>query len=272
MRQLFYLIYKYRVLFIFLLLEIGALWLVVNRNSYQRVALVSSANEITGSVDAFTNDVSYYVQLRNTNDTLMNENARLRQLANSLYNKVKEVPSESINRPYNFIPARVVNNSVFRNNNYITIDKGTEDGIAPGMGIISSRGVVGQVKACSKHFSTVYSVLHTKLLISSRLERLKVMGTTKWDTGDPDFGSLLYIPRNVEVQKGDSVVTSGYNSVFPESVLIGTVEKVEQLASESFLAIEIRFATDFQQLTYVYAVNYKLKEERKALEEATVEQ
>jgi len=271
MRQLFFLVFKYRVFLVFLFLEIVALWLVVNQNNYQRVAFASSSSKVVGTIDAFTSDITYFVKLRDANDTLMNENARLRKLVNTLYSQVKDLPQAPVDKSYNFSPARVINNSVYRANNYITINKGTLDGIEPGMGVISSEGIVGQVKNCSENFSTVYSALHTKLLISAQLKRHHVLGTAKWNTGNPEIGSLEYIPRNVEVAKGDTIITSGFNSTYPEGIVIGTVTEVGQGESESFLGVNFSFATDFKSLSYVYVVDYLLKEERSKLEEEITE-
>ena len=266
MRQLFFLIYKYRVFLTFLFLELVALWFVVNQNNYQRFVYTSTSNQVVGTVFNSTSNVTNYIRLKDTNDTLMSENARLRRLVNTLYTQVNNEPQENIFKAYSFTPARVINNSVYRANNYITINKGTLDGIKPGMGVISSEGIVGQVKNCSENFSTIYSALHTKLLVSSQLKKSNVLGTTKWNTGDPDLGSLLYIPRNVEVATGDTIVTSGYNTIFPDGVTVGTVSEVGQGDTESFLGIRFQFATDFKRLSYVYVVDYKFKDEREKLE------
>lgn len=271
MRQLFSLIYKYRVFLTFLFLEIVALWFVVNQNNYQRFVFASTSNQVVGVVLNLTSNVTNFIRLRNTNDTLMNENARLRRLVNALYTQVNDRPQKNIYKAYNFTPARVINNSVYRANNYITINKGTLAGIKPGMGVISSEGIVGQVKSCSENFATIYSALHTKLLISSQLKKSNVLGTAKWNTGNPDVGSLLYIPRNVAVAVGDTIVTSGYNTIFPDGVTVGTVSEVGDGDTESFLGVRFGFATDFKRLSYVYVVDYKFKEEREQLESEIVE-
>ncbi len=270
MQQLFYLLFKYRVFLTFVALEIAAIWLIINQNTYQRAAFLASSNQVVGTIDNLRNDAAYYLKLKVANDTLMNENARLRKLLNGLYVQVQEVSNDSAYRNYNYRAARVINNSLYRSQNYLTLNKGTAEGITEGMGVISHEGVVGQVKACSEHFSTVYSVLHSGLSISAKLKKSGILGTARWDTGDPVMGTFHDIPRYVEVNLNDTIVTSGFNPVFPEGVMIGTVTQVEEGTSESFLDIKFRYATDFRKLSYVYVVQYYRQAERDSLEQATI--
>ncbi len=272
MQQLFYLIYKYRVFFTFLFLEVVALWLVVNHNAFQRVAALSSSGRIVAQITTVRSSVNDYFSLRSVNDSLAVANARLQKSVDSLATKVRQASlSDSTYEQFTFIAARVVNNSLYRTNNYLTINKGRADGIEPGMGVIGPNGIVGQVKACSDNFSTLYSALHTRILVSSVLKNLGVLGTAKWATNNPEMGSLLYIPLNVEISQGDTIVTSGFNAVFPEGITVGTVESVVEGTSESFTDVQFRYATNFRNLAYVYVVRNNKKAERDELEERTTQ-
>lgn len=266
MRQFFSLVYKYRTFLLFIALEMLSLWLIFNQNNYQHYTFLSSSGKLIAGFDAATADAQHYLALKDLNQALLTENANLKRIL-TLAQPEQKTLIPVLDTPYCFVPARVINNSVYRTNNYLTIDRGTAHGIRSGMGIISATGIIGQVKNCSANFSTVYSALHSKLLISAKLKPNGTLGTVKWQTGKPKNGRMKYIPRDVQVNQGDTIVTSGFNSVFPENIVIGLVEKVEKKESESFLNIHFRYTSDFSTLTYVYVVDYQRKAERKTLEQ-----
>jgi rod shape-determining protein MreC len=156
---------------------------------------------------------------------------------------------------FEFKGARVIANSLRYSQNYLTLNKGAKDGIKPGMGIFNSQGAVGRVKSVSENYSVAFSVLNTSLLISAKIKSSEVFGSVQWDGGNASEVQLLYIPRHVKASKGDTVITSGYNAVFPEGILIGQISKVEVNKKDpNYLALTIKLSTDFSKLTYVYLV------------------
>lgn len=167
---------------------------------------------------------------------------------------------------FKYQSARVVNNSLYLTNNYITLDKGYDHGIKPGMGVMSDKGIVGVVKSCSDGFSTVSSFLHSKSTISSKIKRNNVLGTSLWDGKSPLSGNMIYVPRHIEVKSGDTVQTSGYNAVFPEGITVGYVEAHQLKGDENFHDIKLKLATDFLSLQYVYVIKNTRKDEQKKLE------
>ena len=166
------------------------------------------------------------------------------------------------------VAARVINNSLRAVDNYLTLNVGTADGVQPGLGVMSASGVVGQVKSVSAHYATVFSLLHSKMAVAVKIKRDGTFGSVKWPGDDYSYALLDYIPRQNRLVRGDSVVTSGYNAIFPEGVLVGTVESFVKEPDKNFWTVRVRLAVDFSRLTYVYVVHNRPRTERDSLETA----
>lgn len=270
MRRLFQFIYQYRAFFIFLLLEVISGWLVVNHNDYISASYFNSSSAFAGNVYENKQAVQDYFQLAKVNKNLAQENERLRnRLAGdsiSLDSSSVEIPFE-LSGQYEFITGKVVNNSVHRFRNYFTLNKGSEDGIEEGMGVINPNGVVGKIKSVSTNFSTAYSALHSSLLISVLIDETETLCTAKWSGKDPSEISLEYVPRHIKVEEGMQVVSSGYDAIFPQGVKLGTVKNVEIDEEATFYDIEVALSADFFSLDYVYVIGNKLKQEKDSLEQ-----
>ena len=169
---------------------------------------------------------------------------------------------------YPLVPARVINNSLRAVDNYLTLNVGAADGVQSGLGVMSPNGVVGQVKSVSAHYATVFSILHSKMAIAAKIKRDGTFGSVKWPGEDYSHALLDYIPRQNRLVVGDSVVTSGYNAVFPEGVLVGTVESFVKEPDKNFWTVRLRLGVDFSRLTYVYVVHNRPRTERDSLETA----
>ena len=269
MRNFFLLIRKYNFLIVFLLLEVVSGILLVRNSTYQRAAVISTSNELVGKIYTAYSNVTDYLVLGETNRILSAENARLRRADSvSFYDpsfRVLRVNDTIGLQQYEYISARVVNNSVSRVNNYITLDKGSLQGIQPEMAVMGSNGVVGIVKDVSEHFSTVISLLHSSTKISSKIKKNDYFGSSVWDGDNPQIAKLLDIPSHAQVKVGDTIVTSSYSGIFPRDILVGVVSEIGT-SGESFKEIKLKLATDFQKLSYVYVVRNLLKSERDTLE------
>ncbi|MGI4874963.1 MAG: rod shape-determining protein MreC [Janthinobacterium lividum] len=167
---------------------------------------------------------------------------------------------------YPLVPARVVDNSLRSVDNYLTLNVGEADGVQPGLGVVSATGVVGRVRSVSAHYATVASLLHSKTAVAAKIKRDGTFGSVKWPGDDFSHALLDYIPRQNRVAKGDTIVTSAYNAVFPEGVLIGTVESFVKESDKNFWTITLRLGTDFSRLTYVYVVPNRHHAERDSLQ------
>lgn len=274
MRNLIIFIRRYFTFFLFLVLLILCLSLVFRRNNYQHASYISSANAVSGYFFRKYSNVQYYFHLRAVNDSLVAQNA---QLLNQLPGDFLAPDTATSwrtdtagKRAYLYMPARVVNNSVASQMNYLTLYRGSQDGVEEGMGVVGPQGIVGIVRKVSPHYAAVMSLLHKDMRISAKLLNTGNFGSVKWDINhaDPRYGVLTDIPKNVPLHLGDSVVTSGYSAIFPPGLLIGFVDRVSEMKASNFHQIRIRFATHFQSLQYVYVVKNNHQEEQHQLESA----
>ncbi|MCC6186012.1 MAG: rod shape-determining protein MreC [Chitinophagaceae bacterium] len=227
-------------------------------------------------------DVSYYFALKEVNDSLLNENTRLkRQLAAATESDVlkdssvirKELVNDSVKSVqyahYKYLQARVVNNSIQAASNFITINRGAKDGIEPNMALVSGTGIVGRVTNVSTHFATALSILNTKQSLSSKLKD----GTSSfvyWEqAAGPDKLLMKITQPEIKIHKGDSVFTTSYSTLFPADMLIGTIQKVFIVKKDNSRLLHIKPATNFRNMDYVYAIKNEFIEERRRLEDTT---
>jgi rod shape-determining protein MreC len=270
MQNLFAFIRKYNAFFLFLIFEIIALVVYVQYNSFQKATFINSTNQVTGNLYKQVSRVYSYLSLSEVNDSLAKENARLRnQLKSSFFvdTLVKHAVTDSVyQQQYTYVMARVISNSIDRRNNYLTIDKGSKDGIVKGMGVISGSGVVGKIVNTSLHFSSVQSLLHKESTISAILADTKDEGLVRWgDDLNPRKGLLYDVSNIAQPRLNENVVTSGY-SLWPKGILIGKISNLHSKTSGDLLNMDITFSVDFGKLQYVDVVINKFAEEQRGLE------
>lgn len=267
-------------LIVFLALEVICIVLIARTNSLQGNDIMSSANTVVGLMYQKQNDVVYYFGLKRMNDSLLNENARLYAILakehNTYYNikdsnaTVQLHPKDTTRTiqyaNYRFRMAKVVNNSVSAANNYITINRGSADGIGKNMAVISGSGIVGRVEHVSAHFSSILSVLSVKQKVSAKLKD-GTTGYIEWEGDRPDVLLMKDVPQQVKIHKGDSVFTTSY-SFFPEGILIGRVERISYIKKNSLQILHLAPGSNFRNLQYVYVVENQMDAERKALEDS----
>jgi len=254
----------------FLLLELLCIWLIFSTNPYQSAAFFNSSNAMSGNALDLANNTKGYLKLKDINDQLVAENAVLLKLLSNNKLTKDEMTALGIDTIYvskfSFVAAKVINSSTANFKNYLTINKGTSDNLLPGMGVVCKEGIVGKIKACSKNFSTITSILNKENLVSCKLKRSNALGTLRWDGIDPKNAKMLYVARHLVVRMGDTIVTSEQNSVFPEGEMVGVIKKFKVKGDESFYNIEVELSTDFSTLNYVYVVKNKLKFQLDSLE------
>jgi len=270
MRSLLIFIYKFHAFFLFLFLESLAGYFVVQYNYYHKASFLNSTNSLVSVCYNITSQVSGYIGLRRVNVDLAKENAILKsRLEKALYNKIADtttVNDSFFTQKYYYISAEVINNSINRRNNYLTLNKGSLHGIEKNMAVISSKGIIGIVKDTSILFSSVMSLLHKDSKISAKILNDDNKGTIKWEGSDPKVGTLINIPKHAELHKGDSVVTSGYSALFPEGIMIGTIIDFKLDQGDNFYTIWVDLATDFNTVEHVYIVNNLMKTDQRVLE------
>ena len=279
MERLILFIYQNRAFFTFLMLEIFCAWLIVSNNAYQGTKFFNSSNGLVAAMNSFSQGVRDYFQLSEVNRILAEENATLKkeleQQRKQIY-PISNIPIDTTAivrvdtipaRKYEFISAKVVNNHVDFFKNFITIDKGKDAGIEPGMAVISPLGAVGKVKIVSSHYSVVTSILHIDVMVSAILKRTEHFGTIQWDGRDPDLVEFKYIPPHASPVKGDTVITSGYNAIFPEGVMIGVIDDVKLNEAALFYDLKVRLSQDFRKLSFVNVVKNHRQQEQDSVEQ-----
>jgi len=278
MERLFIFFYQYRAFFTFLILELVCAWLIIRNNQYQGAQFFNSSNSVVASLNNFSQGVREYFLLRNINSTLAEENAYLRskleqyqqhRFASGGFTSSSSVDSAVV-KQFDFVSAKVVANTVHRFTNFLTINKGSADSVAPGMAVISPLGAVGKVRSVSKHFSVVTSILHIDVQVSVLIKKSGVFGTAQWDGKDPDYVKLKFVPSHVDAVKGDTIITSGFNAVYPEGVMVGVIDDIKKNET-LFYDITVKLSQDFRKLSFVEVVRSHLKNEQDSLQAPFVE-
>jgi rod shape-determining protein MreC len=294
MQRLVQLLLKYRAFLVFGLMELFCFWMIVNFNSFQSSAYFTSSNSVAGNVADITSTMSSYFSLGDANDELAEKNASLQSENDQLKEAIDQyhelaIKNELLQRELilikddtletlqsfkirlheakNYLPARVIKNSTISRNNYLTLNKGRQDGIEINMGVVSNSGIVGRVVSVSANFCLVKSLLSKNYKVSIQFTKQKTYGSLVWNNNNEEFvGKLETIPRHLETFIGDTIVTSGYNAVFPEGIMVGTVKNASISDHQTWYDITIDLTTDFKSLYYVYVVRDPNNPERKELE------
>ena len=281
MRNLLNFLLKYNYWFLFILLEVICFVLLFRFNNYQQSVYFTSANVVTGKVYEVSGSVSSYFHLKSVNEDLLDRNMLLEQQIANLKNALRERQVDSVivnsirnldNKDYQIFKAHVIRNSLNQADNYITLDKGSSSGIRPEMGVVDGNGVVGIVYKTSPNYSLVISVLNSKSSISCKIVGSEYFGYLKWEHGDSRYAYLKDLPRHAEFNLGDTVVTSGYSTVFPAGVMVGTVDDMSDSNDGLSYLLKIKLATDFGKLGDVRVIARTGQMEQQELENMSTKQ
>ncbi|MBP5365852.1 MAG: rod shape-determining protein MreC [Bacteroidales bacterium] len=255
---------------LFLLLEGICIALIVKYNDYQKSAFLSSSNSVCGAVFSVQNSISQYFGLRHENDILAKENAELRsiiaqndkmlrKLNDSTYNALKAADKPK----YIYRSAQVINSSTNKSRNYLTINAGASDGIAADMTARNAHGVVGIVSAVSDHYATILPIINTSFRLSVKLLSNNFRGQLEWDGVSPRTALMVDVPEHAKVAVGDSIVTSGSSSYFPEGLPVGTVKNIDYDKNGGFYRLDIDLAVDFSSIYNIEVIeNTELAEQQ----------
>lgn len=269
MNSLLRFIEKYYFLILFILLEGFSIWLLADHNYYQKASFGNLSRGINNITDNQVSSINRYLGLKQSNIELMVENVSLRNEIAKLKNKLevnKSNENDSIGGvKFTFSTARIVNNSINKQNNYLTLNVGSNEGIQREMGVITKDGIVGIVASVSNNFSTVISLLNTNLKVSAKHRRSGSFGSLYWDGINYREVILSEIPQHVNLIQGDTIVTSGYSSIFPPDIPLGTIEEFT-LKDGSFYVVKVRLLSDFKRIDHVYVIKSHQAAERKLIE------
>ena len=275
MRSIFDFFARHRAVFIFLLLAAVSCILLFRGNPYPQAVFMTSAGRVTSGIYKASSTITGYFHLRGINDDLNRRIAELEQENLALRAGLQQAKEQLFVHgeeyvpaiaPYRFIVGRVINNSLFRTRNYITINCGEADGVRPDMGVVDQNGVVGIVNVVGTHASRVISVLNSDLRLSCKLKGSDAFGSLSWDGESPRYAILEELPRHVPFEIGDTIVTSGHSVVFPEGIPVGTVVERMRDADDNFYSLRVLLAADFSTLSTICVIENYMKDEIEAVE------
>lgn len=275
METLFRFFSIFKTLFVFIILQFIALSLYFTHNEYQHGKYLNTSNKIAGNVYSLQNQLESYLNLGEVNWQLTRENSRLRTQLMRMEKEVQYLSSDTtlakrkalaIKKNYELIPATIVEHTVSKTHNYLTLDAGSEDGVEVEMGVIGPNGIVGMVSAVSKHFALVVPILNTSARFSVKVKDKSETGTLVWKGDGIRQANLEEIPAYIPVAKGDSIITSGLSTVFPEGILAGRISDFGKAADQS-MTINVELATDFSKLEFVDIIAFRNREELTELQQ-----
>ncbi len=278
MRNVFLFIRRYFNLIFFLTLQVVSLMMLFRYNKFHESVFSSFSNEFSGRVNSRYNNVETYFTLRKENERLQIQNAELLNKlkadfawpdsASSLISDTIKIDSLEQYRKFLYLPAKVISNSVYAQQNYLMLHRGSSQGVTPNMAVVGPDGVVGTTVNVSRNMSVVMSLLHRQSKIVAVLKKGSGFGEVTWDGKDPLFVTLSKVAKTVPVNKGDTVVTSQYSDKYPPGHIIGVVETVADDQVTSTYVLKVRTATNFYSLQYAYVVKNLQKAELEELEKA----
>ncbi len=275
MRNILRFLMRYSAILLFVVLESFSLYLLFNFNNFQQSTFFSTANRLNGYLYSLQENVTVYFNLKPNNEALLKENNRLLLEVASLksnlahYTDTTKIPLLRMKAAdeYTLIPARVIQNSVTHLRNYVTLNAGSKAGISVGMGVADADGIIGVVSMVSKNYAIVIPVLHNKQRFSCKLKQTSVLGSLAWDGVDRRYAYLEEVPPYVRVKKGDTVVTNGLSAIFPEGIMVGTVENIATSSDANYLRLKVRLSTRFDAISNVRVIRYTHRKELIELED-----
>ena len=269
MKEIIKLILKYHFTIIFILLEIVSFSLIIRHNEYQRAIFSESASTRFGNISSTITSIKDYFRLKEMNESLANENILLKNRLEE-YELLRDtiihgtVVQDSI-PVYEYIGAKQVNATYNRTKNYITLNQGRKNGLQKEMAVCTPEGIVGLIQDLSDHFAVVIPLINVDARISAKIKKNNYYGSLQWDGNDYAYSYLNDIPYHVEVNAGDTIVTSGLSKIFPEGIVVGYVESVDKVTA-NFLKIKVKLAVDFKRINHVYVILNNKKNEQTSLE------
>jgi len=263
MQQIIFFFIRNKNFLLFALLFIISIALTIQTHSFHSNKYIGSANFVSGNFFNLKNNVTSYFSLGKENQRLLEENLRLRQNLER-FKKSSFIPALDTNYlapKYKYFKADVINNNYSKTKNHLTLDKGEGDSLKIDMGVISSKGLIGIVSNVSNNYATVQSILNTQSRINAKLKKSSHFGSLIWNTEDPNLVQLIDIPRLAQISKGDTIITGGRSTIFPEGILIGKIEDFRLDDDDNYYYVNIRLFNDMTSLEHVYLIeNYQAEE------------
>lgn len=271
MQQIISFLDKNKLFILFLLLEVFAVIFTIQSHSFHKSKFVNSANFVSGGVYNKINNFKEFLYLKKENERLNEENVYLKNLLNLedkeiIQRDLSVIDTLKYNQKYNYTGAKVINNNYRKNNNYLTINKGSNQGLEPDLAVINSKGIVGITKSVSGNYTTVLSILNVNSRINAKLLNSDHYGSLSWDNNDYNIVQLLDLPIQADIYRGDTVVTGGKSTIFPEGIPIGTIKDFKTF-NNNYEYINILLFNDMSSIGHVQVIKNFDKIEIQTLEE-----
>ena len=266
MQRLVEFLRHYHFILIFLALEVGCIVMIIRSNPAPAAWYFSASNVLRGETQRVYSGITDYFHLKKVNNDLAQENQQLHDRLNVLL-ALHDTSTLPVIRKtgYDFVPAKVVGNSMYLNRNTMLLNKGTNDSIGKDMGVIAPTGLVGIVAEASENYCVILSLLNKATLISAKILPHNYTGTIHWDGSNTHTVILRDLPTHLYINIGDTIVTSGFSSIFPEGILIGTVQKYGMSQNKANYNVEVKLSTTFASLQWVYIIKNLADDEQKEL-------
>lgn len=273
MQQIVNFIIKYRNFLLFVFLLFISLVFTIQSHSYHRSKFVNSANFLSGGIYSGLDDITTYFDLETHNEQLVEENNRLRtRLLNTRDSVSQKIDTATYHKRFKFTTAKVINNNYTFKDNFLTLRAGSKNGLKQDLGVITSKGIVGIVDNVSTNYATVISILNSNSQINAKLKKSNHFGILIWKGGNPNIVDLVDVQSKAPVKMGDTIVTGGKSTIFPEGIGIGTIDSFELDPSENFYTIKVKLFNDMTNVGHVYVIENLDREEIKILEQQTVDE
>ncbi len=268
MQFIFYLIQKHKYFLLFFVLELIALFFTIQYHAYQKSKFINSANSLSGGL--YNNIASFrsYLYLRDENTMLSDENSKLRNIilkksvAKTIY---KDSTDLIFKQRFKYTSTKIINNDFHKRNNFLTLEKGENDSIDVDMAIVNHKGIIGITTNVSNNYTAAISVLNTNFKVNARLKNNEYFGTLSWNGKSHQIVQLEDIPRQAILKKGDTIVTGGRSSIFPEGILIGSIQSIDY-QNNRYEKINVCLFNDVRNVSNVYIIKNLHRQEIKNLE------
>jgi rod shape-determining protein MreC len=264
---------RHNFFFVFILLQVACVFLMVTDGGLHGSRVLNSSNEAVATLYSAAAGTKEYFFLKKENDVLASENALIRNLLKSNYNIIPLTEYEKrdtlYRQQYTYMSAKVVNSSVDKRRNFLTLNIGSDQGIGHDMAVMSPDGIVGIVTDVSQNFASVMSILHKDIKVNCELKRDGSYGPLIWDGVDYRYCLLTDIPTHAKIKAGDTVLTSELSGIFPQGIMVGTIVSYERKQNDAFYTVKVKLSTDLKKVNHVYVIKNKYKGERDSLEQAT---
>ncbi len=276
MRGLLYILIKYGGFVLFVVFECIAFYLIIKFNTHQSDIYLNSTNKLSGYINEQAQRIDDFRSLNEQNDLIQKENAELIE-------KIINLPGVQLtpialsqdsayqdSSQYKLTPVKICNKISRLRNNYFTLCSGSADGLKKGQGVVSKHGIVGRIKDVSEHYALVISLLNTQSGVSALVRNKNYIGTLEWTSNDPFIMTLYGVPKHADITLGDSVITSGYSTIFPPGLFIGTVDNFKLPAGDNNYEIDVRVKKDVMSEEFLYVITNKKAKEQLLLEEQII--